>query len=314
MSLSGKEFKKQILKMGEEIYKKVNAFVQENKGDDELLYRNAILKLSDGREMLYSLESYSFGGEIDMSNYTWNEELKRGYGDLMHIMTKSAYGFAFYVNLSYLDKNNIRFEATDKKYPHNRPLSDEEKEEILLYVTQLYEQVSTLKYDKEKTHSIDNYTYEVRRKYNIKRFKEEMVKLHETNPESTILPSVETAVNWWINELTGSRLGDWIGDDYNSFLTSVDEKQINVFRESLSKKIMEKLSQGATGELDVDYGPSGMLADAIIESKISGIKFPLKTHMTIDIDSVKVKYGYEAKFEEIYAIENKDEDAKKKVK
>ena len=43
-------FDDKVIMLGKEIYKKVYDFVQANKGDDNKLFKKAMLKLKDGRK------------------------------------------------------------------------------------------------------------------------------------------------------------------------------------------------------------------------------------------------------------------------
>lgn len=305
------DFENQIKLLGKDIYQKVISFVEANKGDDDKLYESAILNLKDGRRMRVCFDSFRGTPNINISNYNWNEELQRGAGDYFHIMPKSGYGFLVGINLCYLDKDEVDFTASEIKYPHQKELTEEEANAIKNYMAQLYEQVSTLEYDKEATRSISNFTREARRQYNIQLFNSEMKKLNDTESTNKILPSVETAVNWWINIMNGPTLGGSLGDDINAHLTmravekqfsqtAIDGNQLIMFRDSLSQAIMDQLSQGLEVKLDVDYGPSGILLDAIMESGISGNKTPFKTNMVVNVDSVRVSAGYRAKYEEIF--------------
>ena len=316
------DLEKQVIAIGKEIYEKVSAFVQANKGDDDKLYRCAKLRLSDGREMIVPFHPWNGQPDIKISNYQWFEVPKRGSGDYFSIMHKSAYGFLVRINLFYLDREPLDFPASEKEYYYKTDLTEEEKETIKLYMAQLYEQIPTLEYDKEATHSVGNFTDEAREQYNIQQFNEEMRKLRETNLDSKVLPSVETAINWWINQFTGSRLGGSIGDDFNALLTmamaekafsqtSVNETQIVTFRESLSKALMDRLSKGSEPQLSVDYAPSGILGDAMEEAGISGNKAPFKTTMIVGVNSVLVSAGYRAKYEEIFANDVQEEKAKR---
>lgn len=318
------DLENQVKAIGKEIYEKVSAFVQANKGDDDELYKNAILRLSDGREMFFPFNAWGDQPNIEIWNYQWNEELQRGAGDSFSIMSKSGYGFLVNITLYYLDKDQVDFTASEQESPYKRDLTEEQKETIKSYMAQLYEQISTLEYDKEATRSVSNFTHEARKQYNIQQFNEEMRKLRETNPDSKVLPSVETAINWWINQFTGSRLGGSIGDDFNSVLamtmnnqifsqTSVNESQVAAFRESLSKALMDKLSKGIEPDLDVDYGPSRILADAMVASGISGNKAPFKTRMVVGVNSVRVSAGYRAKYEEIFANQVQEEKTRRSI-
>ena len=314
----------QVKAIGKEIYEKVSAFVRANKGEDDKLYRNAILRLSDGRKMVVPFNAWGGEPDIKIWNYQWNEELQRGSGDSFSILPKSGYGFLVNITLYYLDKDEVDFTASEQEYPYKSDLTEEQKETIKSYMTQLHEQISTLEYDKEATRSVGNFTYEARKQYNIQQFNEEMKKLSETNPDSKVLPSVETAINWWINQFTGSRLGGSIGDDFNSVLvmamadqvfsqTSVNKTQVAAFRESLSKALMDKLSKGIEPNLEVDYGPSGILANAMVESGISGSKAPFKTTMVVGVNSVRVSAGYRAEYEEIFANEVQEKKTKRNI-
>ena len=318
------DLENQVKAIGKEIYEKVYTFVQANKGDDDKLYSKAILRLSDGRKIVVPFNAWYGQPDIEIWNYKWNEKLQRGSGDSFSIIPKSGYGFLVDITLYYLDKDKVKFTASEEDYPYKSDLTEEQKETIKSYVAKLYEQISTLEYDKEATRSVGNYTFEARKQYNIQQFNEEMRKLSETNPNSKVLPSVETAINWWINQITGSRLGGSIGDDSNSVFamemadhffsqTSVNETQVAAFRELLSKTLMYKLSKGIEPDLEVDYSPRGILADAMEESGISGNKAPFKTNMVVGVNSVRVSTGYRAEYEEIFANEVHEEKAKRSI-
>lgn len=318
------DLENQVKAIGKEIYEKVYTFVQANKGDDDKLYSKAILRISDGRKIVVPLNAWDGQPDIEIWNYKWNEKLQRGSGDSFSIIPKSGYGFLVGIKLYYLDKDKVSFTASEEDYPYKSDLTEEQKENIKSYVAQLYEQISTLEYDKEATRSVSNFTFEARKQYNIQQFNEEMRKLSETNPDSKVLPSVETAINWWINQITGSRLGGSIGDDSNSVFTmemadhlfsqtSVNETQVATFRELLSKTLMYKLSKGIEPALEVDYSPRGILADAMVESGISDNKAPFKTNMVVGVNSVRVNTGYRAEYEEIFANEVHEEKAKRSI-
>ena len=317
INFKNKKFNKQIEDIGKDIHEKVSVFVHENKGFDEQLYSYAMLKLSDGRIMTFSFpdiwENYS---TICIDDSELDEDINRYSGNKFTIMPRkknNKYQVGIRCNS---DEKRIHY-VVGNKYFHNVDLTEEEKENILLYMTQIYEQLPTLEYDKDLTHSVDNYTYEVKIELKIQRFNEEVKKLRETNPESSILPSVETAVNWWIEQMTGVKLGGWCGNEFTSIMnmamaneafsnSSVNATQIMAFRKSLSKAIMNDLSKGYYSSLDVDYGPGGTLLNAAIESNLKGVLFPMKTHMIVDIDSVRVVAGYGMPEEEIFAVDDKN--------
>ena len=300
-------FDDKVIMLGKEIYKKVYDFVQANKGEDNKLYRKAILKLNDGRKMEFLLELSLGEADVKIWNYNWNDELQSGEGDAFRIMPRTQYGFLISVNFYYLNNVNFYFTTSEKNYPYKKELTDEDMKKIVLYMNKLYELVDTLEYDKEATHSVNNLTYDAKKQYNIQQFNEAM----QNVSESSLLPSVETAVNWWIDKFTESINGGSIGDNLHSFLamamvdkifnkTPVYEKQSTIFRNFLSKRLMDELSKGREVHLDVDYGPSDILADAMEVAGIDSIKAPFKTHMIVGVNSVRVSVGYGAKYEEIY--------------
>ena len=300
-------FDDKVIMLGKEIYKKVYDFVQANKGDDNKLYRKAILKLNDGRKMEFLLELSLGEADVKIWNYNWNDELQSGEGDAFSIMPRTQYGFLISVNFYYLNNVNFYFTTSEKNYPYKKELTDEDMKKIVLYMNKLYELTDTLEYDKEATQSVNNLTYDAKKQYNIQQFNEAMQNLSE----KSVLPSVETAVNWWIHQFTGFINGGSIGNDFNSILTmsmvdniftrtSINDKQIIEFRKFLSKKLMDELSKGREARLDVDYGPSDILADAMEAAGIDSIKAPFKTHMIVGVNSVRVSVGYGAKYEEIY--------------
>ena len=106
----------------------------------------------------------------------------------------------------------------------------------------------------------------------MNRFKEALKKQQEINPEAKTIPSVDCAIDWWLDKLKieGSK------------------KQISQFREELTKFVMKKLSLGKTAMLSTDYGPQYELLDAIEKSGIRCISWPMKTLMRIDVDSVEL--------------------------
>ena len=318
INFKNKKFNKQIEDIGKDIHEKVSVFVHENKGFDEQLYSYAMLKLSDGRIMSFSFpDMWCSDSAICIDEEELDKDTHRYSGNKFTIMpSKKKNKYLVSISLCNSDEKRIHY-VVGNEYFHNVVLTEEEKENILLYMKQIYEQLPTLEYDKELTHSVDNYTCEVKTRLKIQRFNEEIKKLRETNPESSVLPSVETAVNWWIKQITGVKLGGWCGDEFTSIMnmamaneafssSSVNATQIIAFRESLSKAIMNDLSKGEYSSLDVDYGPGGTLLNAAIESNLKGVLFPMKTHMIVDIDSVRVVAGYGMPEEEIFAVDDKN--------
>ena len=304
-----KDLQNELVAIGKEIYEKVSAYVQANKGDDDKLYRSAILRLSDGRKMFVDFDEQ---GVISTGNIKFDEEGNKivyCYGLQIYSYTTDGYGFTVIIGLQDPNKARIQFIASEKGYPYNAPGNDfygteKEKEAIKSYLEQVHKQIPTLEYDKEATHSVDNFTKEARKEYNIQQFNEKMRELSETNPDSKVLPSVETAINWLLNH-------------YVLPQTSVNETQIFAFRESLSKSLMDELSKGIEPQFLFmkDFGhPQGMLADAMVKSGISGTEDNFHAILRVSANSVGVRIGnYASSLEETLINEVQEEKKERSI-
>ena len=298
-----------VINIVKKIYEKIDAFVKAHKGDDDKLFRNAILKLDDGRKITVP---FARKGKITLHNNRENDTLQEDF-DVDFVISPNHFRYKFLVEISFdnLDKSFSFAERNAYSYVEN--IDEEQMETIMSYLEQLYKQISTLEYDEDETYSIDNFTDEGRKQYNIiQQFNEEMKKLRETNPESSVLPSVETAVNWWIDQITGSMLADSFWDNLYFAFATADQDKIAAFKKSLSEILMDELSKGKEPNLSVGYGSNALLTKAMYESGInySYSTTPQKIYMVVGSNSVKVSVGDEAQFEEIFA----DEVQKRKVK
>ena len=310
-----------VMEKGREIFEKVRAFVIANEDDDHKFYNCAILKLSDGRRMTVSFDEFN-GPDIKIDNYYWNDKIDDYSGDCFTIMPKANYGFSVSIELFDIDKTNMKFVASEKEIPirYIKELTDQQKKYVETYIMQLYNQLSSLEYDKEATHSINNMNPEVRREYNIQQFNLAIQKMRETNSESNILPSVEAAVNWWIDQFTKSKRGDdsdiefelpkELADEFYSN-PPIDKHKLEIFKLALSRAIMKELSQGNQPVLYTDYSPFEILADAMDEAGISYDVVPLKKAMFVGVNSVRLNAAYQKEPEIIFSSEQEEENKKR---
>lgn len=130
-------------------------------------------------------------------------------------------------------------------------------------------------------------------------------------PDSEDPANVRAAVNWWRNTLVNPKMDN--GDStmglfmslFGSGLTGGNtESAITAFCDALSILLCDKVyDEGGDYyiSLDVDYGPGGLLAEAVDRARgAKNLQFPCKTHMIIKPDEVTVSYGYCQPYETIW--------------
>ena len=318
------DFNNEIKTIGKDIYEKVSAFVEANKELDDAVYQGAILNLNDGRKMYVPFANNIESGKVKIYNYQWNEELQSGSGEKFWISAESDHGFLVSITIFNLNKDDLFFTVADDN-AFQIELSEEDKNIIKNYMTKLQEQIPTLEYDKEATRSENNFTFEAKRGHIIQKYNNEMKNLMETDPTARILPSVQTAVDWWVERLIDSKVGGSIGNDKDSaqmmalatahklFIQSqkINVGQLGLFKDLLSNKIMNRLKRGFEVELSADYGPIGILREALEEAGIADSKTSFKTLMKVNVDSVIVQEGLGAEVKEIF--KTPEEEVKHKM-
>lgn len=277
-----KEFKNIIIKLGKKIKENVITFVEKNKSDDDKLYKYAILKLKDERIMKFSFEHNDNLSDIDIWNCSKNETSNRYEGDCLFITEDSYHGISIEIYLYNYDGRDLSFTISERNWKDKDIISTKDVIDIFCYMMNIYLHTFELEYDEKATKSISNFTEEAKieykREYNEKLFNNEINKLSETGSQSRILPSVETAVNYWLDLI--KKMND---------ITSIDIDKLEKFKDLLSKEIMERLKQGVDNVcLSVDYNPQYLLGDVLSKTSISGIMLPKKTNMVVKIDSVEV--------------------------
>lgn len=115
-----------------------------------------------------------------------------------------------------------------------------------------------------------------------------------------IAQSAKIAAAWWRRALEGRYLSD-AGDPSINMLTAIAQKTItsesspvDIFEAKMYIALIDRMSVSKYPiNLDVDYGPEGMLAFVYDDAGVRG-QFPFKTHMIVSPGDVTVSCGYQA--------------------
>lgn len=111
------------------------------------------------------------------------------------------------------------------------------------------------------------------------------------------------AARWWRDKIDGgarhdngddgaaSRLACLMADCLN---TPTDKEKLDVFEHELTRALMKEGEDLDSFSIGSDYGPEGLLFWAAKTAGISGMNFPFKTWMWLQVSSgeVVVKDGY----------------------
>ncbi len=155
---------------------------------------------------------------------------------------------------------------------------------------------------------------------------------------SPLRPAAVVAANWWANHLDGSNrfsLGSTssasgmivaLGAQHHVLSGYPDDTRVGVFQSYLARAITTELEkrerrqgkQPARGlpphlppvvTLTVDYGPEGLLREALVASDTLDLSMslPVKSAMEVTDASVKVKPGYGANYIELTASSPREE-------
>jgi len=300
-----------LFSKGKEIYADVlNAIDEQMPEIDQKRYSKAIFKLKDGRTLTFGLSSYD--RSITVRDTKWNDELRKFVGTEFYYEPLRENNDLLRVEIKKeKEEDDIDFVIRDDDYTDRYLLSDEEYQETEAYIDELHSLVKTMEYVPEKVRTANNLNGDAGLKRKLAILEEEKAKLQ---PGET-LPVVKVAVDWWIDKMTGSHRCANIGMDgmagafaslFMQMAYDQDKplpEEMQNFEKILTETITKRLFEGRDTQLDVDYGPSGVLRDVLIESHVSGSRVPLKTTMDISFDRVTVSCGYAAPWETIYEKE-----------
>lgn len=124
----------------------------------------------------------------------------------------------------------------------------------------------------------------------------------------------EIAAEWWLEKIKdipsskynngtlaqgGTPLAGILMAQLSGSDTTVTDDKEKAFVKILTELISERLNHTKTMYLESDYGPDDILARACNESGVPISKIPWKTIMYICGDTISVKYGYGAPWEDI---------------
>ena len=301
------EFENQIKQLASEIYEKVVNFINDNKDSDDMLYECAYLTLSNGVQIMFGFKNgslYITQPDVQRYSLTIPYEVKISNEDTEYRINNIKYETSLSEKINRTKDDSLKhiYEINLKK---QQQLTEEEKENIKKYYELLNKLIDNMSYNDKKTHNADNYNYETDEVYNEYMYKKELNKLNET--QDKILPAVKVAVDWWAKIICAELRGGSIGNDADSkiFMTGFDlaypkqslsNDQISMFKETLAKKIMDKIYESNDViQMLCDYAPDRLLYESMMESNINPIRTPFKTNMYIRAYWVEVKEGYGAR-------------------
>ena len=312
------DFEEQIQLLSKEIYEKAVKYIDEKKSYDDIMYEYAYLKLDNGKQVMYNFDTgYLYITDKKAKGYTifcYDAKLKNE--DTIYNINRARYETL--VKEKILNsRSDSQIESYEIDLKRQQKMSLEKKNIILMYYKELNSLIDTLKYNKKKTHNIDNYNNDTLDVYNEYMYKKELDKLAEANED--VLPSVKIAVNWWAKTICGDTRGGSIGEDLDSELLmafsnkiypkdGILPEQVNKFKEVLAKKIMDKIYESdEVIQMKCDYGADWLLYDAMKESGINPRRTPFKTNMYIRAYFAVVKEGYGAKDISLYDSTTKED-------
>ena len=280
-----------LLEKAGAIYRRVEEFVAANKGEDDKEYEKAYIALDDGRKIFFPFDEKS--RQVRVWKYNLNEGV-RSYGDSCDILPTTDCGLVCTVQIFISDKDAVKLTVSEKKTRNNHIISDEQFQLLDNYLTKLALSLETMKYDHEATRDDDNLTIGARVARSKQEFEDEIkMNFGDADPKTVILPSVKESVDWWVNAIKEpSNENGGLGDDFNYSVanatgalnfapTAVTEMQLEIFRDILSRRMMEQLRNGLPARIDYSYSSRSYLHDALEEANISDARLPYRSSMTI---------------------------------
>ncbi len=261
---SDASFDDEVFIYGKEIYNTILQKVQEETvGDDSKNYINAYLLLNDCEKIAVPLNEVkpnlrfyiTCPGIISQIKFTYRFDfIKPGMGiDLFFENYPYGYG---------------RYSVGCLKNPFREEPTQEGKDLMINGLKESLEIVKQANYSKEHTHNKDNFN----KHRNVVYYMEAMKYLQQIDPNRTVFPTVEYAVN---SVLNSSEF-----DDYS------DKEQLKKFADILEKKAMERLKSGNNAYIcSLNHRPAGILKEALNEAmiEVDNCRFDVE----IGIDNVK---------------------------
>jgi len=282
------DFEQQLREIGKKIYKKIITFVEENKEDDDLYYDYAFIRLNNGQEIRYDFAEKTI--EIPDSKECGYEDIIGTKIEITEDNTEItleldnesipkykyiSYDTGLNEKIENCQKDNIKL-SYKRELLEQRKMTKELKGRMKHEYNQLNSALCNMTYDKDKTHNIDNFTYEVYEIYNSYMHQKEMNAL-EVSSDKT-LPAIQKAVEWWANKIS-------ITDNPNIIyklryrevepLAPLTEEQLTNFKEILAKKIMKEIYEYDGDLVEIGTNDYPMIVyGSMIEAQINKRRFP----------------------------------------
>lgn len=282
-------FEEKIRATADKIYEVVVKFVNENKGDDDLYYNYAFIKLNNGKEIRYNFEDgtielpfyeeceYNFimATEITIDNKNTRIDLENE-DEPRDQYKYISYDTSLKEKIASADKERKKLNYM-KKLLKQINLSKEVKSEIKQRYTRLYRALPNMTYNKEKTHNTENFNTDVYELYDHYMHQKELTNLEKS--QETILPSVKKAVEWWANKIVITDEQDIfirIRSENEEPLEPITVEQLAKFKDALAERIMKEIdeSDGELVKVGVYDSPMIILYDAIKEANINERRVP----------------------------------------
>ena len=296
-----------MVDIGKNIYAKVKDFVEENKGDDDKLYKKAILTIADGRKIEFSLNDIE-SPNLVMQNHRYYKNKCPEEGDYFCIYENhSKYGFYVNTTISIDEDEDIDYWASEiEKYPYDNDYSKENETMLKNYLDDLYKQMSTLRYDKSATHNPDNRKRAGREEYIKESVNNALAEERKTNPLAKVIPSVQKAVYYWANIINGKDAGKFKRSQklFNSPIDTI------AFINELSRLAMEELKSGKEASISSEDWPGLILSNAMDAAKIDTSRAPKFLLMEVGINSIVVRDGTTEGYREILDISPEEKNIK----
>ena len=310
-------FSEQLRKESSKIYTFLLHIIKEDMEDDIKYYDEVIFNDIDGYQITYKINNKEFTIKRK------DEYAIRITKDDMNIFSDDChnkYSYDTSLDKKVNDPEWANSEWIKHDYEYQNMLSKETKDYIFNALTKVNDVIdgATINYD--ATEDVDNFNWtllDIYSKYIYVKAKEYL----KAN-NKTVLPSVEAAVNWWVETLSApptKHTGDALTDIFGTAITpdSSENEDMELFKKTLSKLIMDDLYEynGDIIKIDNDYGPGYLLCDAMKEANINFMKAPWKMGMIISPSTVWVREGYGSGDKKIYedSLDQEEKDYLKKL-
>ena len=316
------EYEEQIKALSKSIYNKIIKIVAENQEEDYKYYEYAYIKLENRMQIAYNFEK-------GIAYFTKEDEKEPVFSSIIEINDDDT-KFHIYIDDTYIsyetnleDKyNNCQKEKRKRSYykeiKEQQELSEEYKKIIKEYYENLDKDIEEAIYNEDKTRDQGNFKDDVDDIYRNYMWEKEIEKLKDS--KDGILLSVKVAVDWWANIISKENRSGNLGNDFESKLmmsvldrtypiTEITKEQIKIFKESLTKKLMQEIFEYEDDifQMKCDYGPDRLLYEAMRDAKIDTRRAPYKTELCISPYLVYA-VGYYGEPNEILFDSTEDED------